>query len=137
VIIQTVNTEHRILTQVLENDYRGFFGIELNERHKFHYPPFFRLIGLDVKHKDSGLVNIIAERLAGELRKVFGHRILGPEFPLIGKIRNYYIKRVMIKIERDGISVQKVKQVLKEVLIRLESDKLNKGSIIQIDVDPY
>ncbi len=137
VIIQTVNPNHRILAQVIDTDYEGFFGIELNDRNKFRYPPFYRLIGLDIKHKDFGLVNLIAERLAVELRKVLGHRILGPEFPLIGRIRNYFIKTILIKIERDGISGQKVKQVLKEVLIHFEADKLNKGSIIQIDVDPY
>ncbi|WP_423147970.1 replication restart helicase PriA [Rubrolithibacter danxiaensis] len=137
VIIQAYNSKHRILDQVIRNDYQEFFQTEMAERKNFQYPPFYRLIQLDVKHKDFVRLNAIADKLAVELRQLFGDRILGPEAPLISKIRNYFIKTVIIKVERSGVSIQKIKQALREALLKFESDKAQKGVLIQIDVDPY
>jgi len=137
VIIQTHNVKHRVLEQVFHNNYLDLYKTEILERNSFQYPPLYRLIKLDVKHKDSMALSEIALRLAMELRKSFGARILGPEDPLVGRIRNFYIKTIYIKIERNSISISKVKEFLKDLLIKFEADKLNKGSFVQVDVDPY
>ena len=83
------------------------------------------------------LLSEIALRLATELRKSFGARILCPEDPLVGRIRNFYITTIYIKIERNSISIAKVKEFVKGLLLSFEADKLNKGSFVQVDVDPY
>jgi primosomal protein N' (replication factor Y) (superfamily II helicase) len=75
--------------------------------------------------------------LASILKKQFGDRILGPETPLIGRIRNYYIKTILIKVEKEGVSINKIKAALSSILKTFESDSNNKGVYIQIDVDPY
>ena len=137
VIIQTFNPTHRVIEQVIKNDYEGLFNREIAERKTFLYPPLFRLIRLDVKHKDSTLLYDIAFRLAKELRTTLGKRVLGPEEPLISRIRNYYIKTIYIKVERNGISIAKVKEFLHSVLLNMETNKLNKGAFVQVDVDPY
>ncbi len=137
VIIQTHNVKHRVLDQVFHNDYQDLYKTEILERNSFQYPPLYRLIKLDVKHKDPMLLSEIALRLATELRKSFGARILGPEDPLVGRIRNFYIKTIYIKIERNSISIAKVKEFVKGLLLSFEADKLNKGSFVQVDVDPY
>ena len=95
VIIQAYDTHHRVLQQVIEHDYQGLFETELMERRNYHYPPLYRLINLDIKHKDQG------------------------------------------KLEKKGVSVQKVKTNLQKILKKFEAESLAKGSIIQIDVDPY
>ena len=64
-----------------------------------------------------------------------GKRVLGPEQPLVARVRNYYIQHIIIKIERQ-IAVQKVKEVLKSTLLDFNAEKLFKGVLLQVDVDP-
>ena len=137
VIIQAYDTSHRVISQVVRNDYEEMFDTEILERRNFHYPPLYRLIQLDVKHKDLSKLVAIAASLARILRSQFADRILGPEAPLIGRIRNYYIQTILIKIEKEGVSVQKIKDALSEILTTFDADPANKGVYIQTDVDPY
>jgi primosomal protein N' (replication factor Y) len=136
VVIQTFNPAHRVIEQVIKNDFEGLYSKEISERKTFLYPPIFRLIRLDIKHKDSSLLYDIAFRLATELRTSLGKRVLGPEEPLVSRIRNYYIKTIYIKVERNGISIARVKRFLQEVLSNMETNSKNKGAFVQVDVDP-
>ena len=113
------------------------FNTEILERRNFHYPPLCRLIQLDVKHKDLSKLTVIASSLAKVLRAQFGERILGPEAPMVSRIRNYYIQTILIKVEKEGVSVQKIKEVLQQILQQFDSQPTNKGAYIHIDVDPY
>lgn len=137
VIIQAYNTQHRVVEQVIQHDYEGLFRTEIMERKNFRYPPVYRMIRLDIKHKDAVALSDVSARLGNELRQALGGRILGPEDPLVGRIRNFYIKTIYIKVEREGISVSNVKSFLKDLLLKFETDKRNKGTIVQVDVDPY
>jgi primosomal protein N' (replication factor Y) len=137
VVIQTYDPNHRVIKQVIENDYNDLYFTEMEERRSFKYPPFYRIINLDIKHKDLEIVNNQAIYLAGELQKHFGDRVIGPETPLIGRIRNYYIKAIMLKFEKDLVSVNKAKTIVRDVITQFQTTKLSKGSIVQPDVDPY
>jgi len=137
VVIQTYDPSHRVIKQVIENDYNDLYFTEMEERRSFKYPPFYRIINLDVKHRDPEAVYHQSVYLAIELRKHFGDRVIGPEFPLIARIRNYYIRSIMLKFERDGISVNKAKSIIRDVITQFQTTKLSKGSVIQPDVDPY
>ncbi len=137
VIIQAYDTSHRIISQVIRNDYEEMFNTEILERRNFHYPPLYRLIQLDVKHKDLSKLVIIAVSLGKLLRSQFGERILGPEAPMISRIRNYYIQTILIKVEKEGVSVHKIKEALQQILINFDTIPANKGVYMHIDVDPY
>jgi primosomal protein N' (replication factor Y) len=137
VIIQTYDPNHRVIKQVIENDYKDLYLTEMEERRSFKYPPFYRIINLDIKHKSADILYNQAEYLATELRKNFGERVIGPEVPLVSRIRNYYIKSIMLKFEKDGVSINRVKAVIRDIIIQFQTTKLSKGSIIQPDVDPY
>jgi len=137
VVIQTYDPKHRVIKQVIENNYHELYFTEMEERKSFKYPPFYRIINLDIKHKNSEIVNNQAIYLANELRKHFGDRVIGPESPLISRIRNYYIKSIIIKFEKDGVSINKVKATMRDVITQFQTTKLSKGSVIQPDVDPY
>jgi primosomal protein N' (replication factor Y) len=137
VVIQTYDPNHRVIKQVIENDYSDLYFTEMEERKSFKYPPYFRIISMDVKHRDPEVLYNQAEYLAKELRKHFGDRVIGPEAPLINRIRNYYIKSIMLKFERDTISIVKAKAIIRDVITQFQTTKLSKGSIIQPDVDPY
>jgi primosomal protein N' (replication factor Y) len=137
VVIQTYDPNHRVIKQVIENNYTDLYFTEMEERRNFKYPPFYRIINLDVKHKDPEVLYNQAAYLATELRKHFGDRVIGPEQPLISRIRNYFIKSIMLKFEKDGVSINKAKAIIKEVITQFQTTKLSKGSVVQPDVDPY
>jgi len=137
VVIQAYATHHRIIEQVIAGDYETMYMTELAERKHYSYPPFYRLIQLNVKHKDDQLVIQCADRLALSMRQQFGERVLGPEQPLIGKIRTYYIQTILLKVERNAVSLSKVKHVLLELISAFNADKRNRGAYLQVDVDPY
>jgi primosomal protein N' (replication factor Y) len=136
VVIQTYDPEHRVIKQVIGNDYLDLYLTEMEERRRFKYPPFYRIINLDIKHKNSDILNNQAEYLANELRKNFGDRVVGPEFPLISRIRNYYIKSIMLKFERDTVSINRAKALIRDIITQFHTTKLSKGAIVQPDVDP-
>jgi primosomal protein N' (replication factor Y) len=136
VCIQAYADDHRIIKQVIANNYLEMYNDEMSERKQFNYPPFTRLIFINVKHKDANVLNVAAQYLANMLKSQLGNRILGPEQPLIARIRNYYIKQIIIKTEKSA-PIQKVKTVLKETIKEFNSQKDFKSVITQIDVDPY
>ncbi|MGI4727520.1 MAG: replication restart helicase PriA [Janthinobacterium lividum] len=137
VVVQTYDPHHRVISQVIRNDYAEMYQMEMAERLQFKYPPFYRVIQLDVKHKNAENLHHQAEYLGNALKKQFGDRVLGPEFPLINRIRNYYIKTIIIKIEKEGTSMVRVKKILKETILQFQTEKLSKGNLIRVDVDPY
>jgi len=136
VCIQAYADDHRIIKQVIANDYKQMYADELEERRQFNYPPFSRLIFINVKHKDANVLNLAAQTLAVNLRGQLGKRVLGPEQPLVARVRNYYIKQIILKIERTA-AIQKVKTVLLDTIRDFNSQKDFRSVITQIDVDPY
>ncbi|MCX6285846.1 MAG: primosomal protein N' [Bacteroidetes bacterium] len=135
VIIQTYNPAHPIIQSVVKHDYSGMYSYQLGERRKFKYPPFYRLILLKVKHRDAELVNRAALDLAKKLTKVFGNRILGPEYPPVARIMNQYLKHILIKVEVES-SVLLAKSRLLEVRGAFYQNPEYHPVKIIIDVDP-
>lgn len=136
VIIQTSQPYNTIIRQVIDNNYEEMFSDQMAERKQFLYPPFARLIQLRVKHRDARLTSDTASFIADNLRKVLGKRVLGPEYPMIARIRNEYIKHILIKVEREA-SVKEAKKMIETVLEALSVEPLFRRVKVQIDVDPY
>ncbi|MBU0695174.1 MAG: primosomal protein N' [Bacteroidetes bacterium] len=137
VIIQTYDVKHRIIKQIVDNDYEGMYREEMIERKQFKYPPYHKIIHIDLKHKDLGKLLLMADNFGKLLRHHLGEMVLGPQSPLIGRIRNYYIQTIIIKMDWKNQSVTKIKSLIKEKIADFESDKINKGIFVQVDVDPY
>jgi primosomal protein N' (replication factor Y) len=87
VIIQTSDPDNKIIRLVLNHDYKNMFRIQVEERKAFNYPPFRRLIKISLRHKNRSLLNGFSDLLGGDLKKVFGKSVLGPEFPLISQVQ--------------------------------------------------
>lgn len=137
VYIQTNFPEHKIFQLIIENDYISMYNHEIEERRRFFYPPFSRMIKLTVKDARPEQSKRCADRLCTHLTEIIGkQRILGPEIPLINKIRNLYLVSIYIKLEREGINLSKAKELIKSQLNRVASEKDFKSTIISIDVDP-
>jgi primosomal protein N' (replication factor Y) len=101
VLIQTYNPLHQILQQVSTNDYLGMFTDQLNERHQYKYPPVNRMIKITFKDRDFNKLNDGALWFYKSLYKAFGSHVLGPVEPPVSRIRNKYIKNVLVKIPKD------------------------------------
>ncbi len=137
VIIQTQNPEHPIIKQVVNNDFLGMYHEQIEERKKYSYPPFTRLVEITLSNKDLNDLDALAPELALELRKKFGNeRVLGPEYPVIARVNNNYLKTILIKIEKEKYS-HKVKEMLTEVLNAFYRKGKEYARIrVKIDVDP-
>jgi len=115
VIIQTFNPNHNTIQQVTHHDYLAMYKEQLYERQIFKYPPFFKLIKITLKHKDFEKVKESSMWLYQVLNQQLNMPVLGPEEPAISKIRNEYIRTIMIKIP-DTVSPQGTKKTIQKIL---------------------
>lgn len=136
VVIQTSDPDNKIIRLVVNHDYKNLFRIQVEERKAFNYPPFSRMIKISLKHKDRSLLNEFAEILGRDLKNIFGKRVLGPEYPLVSRIQLWYIKNIIIKLEKEKSSAAS-RQLIREAVERLEGQKGASSLKIAIDVDPY
>jgi len=137
VLIQTRQPNHSVFKLIIENHYQGLYQKEIEERRKYFYPPFARLIRLTVKHLERNISQQSANYLAQILRKELGaSRILGPEAPIVNKIRNYYLHTILIKIERGQFNLQQVKIFVREEIEKLKQKKQLSKLQVVVDVDP-
>ncbi|MEI6575003.1 MAG: primosomal protein N' [Bacteroidota bacterium] len=136
VLIQTWNPTHPLIKKVKENNYFGFYQTEIADRKVFDYPPYSRLIILNLKHRDVNIVKDASALLASELRKELGKRVLGPEFPIIARIQNQYIRQIMIKFGRE-LTPSNVKSVVKKCIDLMLEDPRYRYVRVIMDVDPY
>lgn len=137
VIIQTYDPSIELFKFLMAHDYRAFYDYEITERNKFHYPPFSRIINIYLKHRDQLTLSRIATSYASVLRQALGQRVFGPDEPLVARIQNLYIKRIMLKIETDT-SLKRLKEYLKEVQVYMYANTPDmKRAVIYYDVDPF
>lgn len=136
VVIQTADPANKIIRLVLRNDYEGLYRLQAEERKIFNYPPFCRMIRITLKHKERASLNHFAGILGDGLKTTFGKRVLGPEFPLISQVQLWYIKTLLIKIEKEK-PLAKAKEIILESVARLEKIKGAGALKVAIDVDPY
>ena len=136
VIIQTSDPANKIIRLVLRHDYVNMFRMQAEERMTFNYPPYSRMVKISIKHKERAQLNYYADILGKDLKEIFGKRVLGPESPVISQVQLWYIKTILIKIEREKPPA-KAKQLIIEAIDRLEKEKGASSLRIAIDVDPY
>ncbi|WP_026813870.1 replication restart helicase PriA [Arenibacter certesii] len=134
VIIQSYDPDHRILQQVTTHDYVEMFNEQLYEREQFKYPPGNRIIRITFKHKDYNKLNEAAEWFAKSLRIGFGKMVLGPEYPPVARIRNQYLKNVLLKIGNDH-SLVHTKNSIKRIEKSFNAISFYRGVRVIYNVD--
>ena len=135
VLIQTYDEDHEMFGLLKSNDYTGFIRQQIQERKLFSYPPYNRLVGITLKHKNQRKLDETANALVVLMRKSFGARVLGPEYPAISKIRNYYHKNVLLKIEHEA-SISEAKIILHTIVEKMKNHPQHKSIRFILDVDP-
>ena len=135
VILQTKSPDVPVISQVVHNDYKGFYEGLLEERRAFRYPPFFHLINVYLKHKHDKVCQQASDQLGAMLRGWFGERILGPDKPAVARVKTMNIRKIVIKLE-NGIDQKRVREYLtyaQEVMLK---DPRYGALQIYYDVDP-
>lgn len=135
VILQTKNPTLPVIGQVVNNDYEGLYQGILEERRTYHYPPFFHLINVYVKHKYDKVCEQASHELSKTLRSWFGGRVLGPDKPAVARVKTMNIRKIVIKLE-NGIDQQKVREYLKFAQQQMGKDPRYGALQIYYDVDP-
>jgi len=135
VILQTKNPDLPVIHQVVHHDYGTFYKEMVEERQMFHYPPFYHLVYVYVKHSKDYIADGAALELAGRLRQGFGTRVLGPDKPFVARVKQQCIRKIVIKLE-NGLPNDKVRQYMKEAQRLTLQDKRYASVVVYYDVDP-
>ncbi len=136
VLIQTYQPQHPIIQQVIRSDYEGMLDQQLEERIEYHYPPYYRLIKMVVKHRDVEKVRIASKWIFNVLNQSYKGEILGPVFPPIARLRNRYHMQILIKIGKDQ-SRNELKKLIQSTIKSFESVGQFRSCKITVNVDPY
>ena len=135
VILQTKSPDLPIIQQVVRHDYAAHYQSLIVERQQFHYPPYYRLVYVYLKHKQDWVVDTAAVEMASRLRQWFGARLLGPDKPAVAKVKSLSIRKLVLKLEL-GINMGDVRKYLALAHQQMLQDKRYVSLQIYYDVDP-
>lgn len=136
VLIQTYNPYHQILQQVSVNDYAGMYKQQIDERHLYKYPPFYRIVKITFKDRNQQKMQKGAIWFGQALQLKLNEHVLGPEAPPVGRVRNLYISNILVKIPKKN-SISKTKKYIEGVHRSFNSVKEFSTIRVTIDVDNY
>ena len=135
VILQTKSKEVPVIQQVVRNDYLALYKDLITERQAFHYPPYYHLVYVFLKHRYDEVVNTASIELGSRLRQWFAGRVLGPDKPAVAKVKSQNIRKLVLKLE-NGIDMKRVREYLLMAQSQMLSDKRYNSLQIYYDVDP-
>lgn len=136
VLIQATNPKHPVLQLVQQHDYKNFFQAEIESRRHFFYPPFSRLVLLTLKHKDETIAEAAAGKLAALLKQDLADYIVGPASPVVARIRNQYLREILIKLPKETGKSASYKKVIRNHINLMQSEKKFRTVSVVPDVDP-
>lgn len=133
-LVQTHRAEHPLFA-LIQQPYEHFYTWELPQRRATGYPPFTRLIRLELRHKQAAFLNEQAAAMGAILRQAYGKRVVGPTYPYIGRLRGWYRQQALLKLPRSAEG-QRLKQQLPELIEDYYRQAGTRALRITIDVDP-
>ena len=136
VAIQTYNPNHQILQQVSTTSYAEMYKEQLQDRWQYKYPPYYRLIKITLTHRDYNKVDKGINWLAKAFQQSFGEYVLGPTAPAVSRIRNRYIKNLVIKVPPKQ-SLANTKNQITKIKNTFEAVSDFRPIRFIIDVDAY
>jgi primosomal protein N' (replication factor Y) len=136
VIIQTYNPDHNTIQQVTNNDYTGMYKEQLYDRQIYKYPPYFKIIKITLKHRDFDKLKEGSMWLYQVMTQNLNIPVLGPEEPAINRIRNEYIRTIIIKIPINT-SIVSTKDRIQKMLNSFDSVAQYRAIRVGVNVDFY
>lgn len=134
VIVQSFMPDNLVLGAI-ENEYEKFYNQEIIGRQQMGYPPFSRIIRIEIRHKDMRFVERESLRLHGLLKPFFGVNLLGPDFALVPRVRNTYRMQFMIKVSKK-LGTKQLRDILFKTIDTYFQMAPAKSLRIIVDVDP-
>lgn len=134
VILQTRQIDNPVIEQIVRGDYEAMYQSQIKERELFHFPPFYRLITIYLKHRNNDVVDHAAQHLAALLRRYFKDDLLGPDRPVVARVQLLYIRKIMVKVSPQ-FSAMSVRQTLlsaRDIVLKFD---VYKSVNIYFDVD--
>ena len=135
VILQTKSKDVPVIQQVVRNDYLALYRDLIAERQAFHYPPYYHLVYVFLRHRSDEVVNTASIEMGSRLRQWFSGRVLGPDKPSVAKVKSQNIRKLVLKLE-NGIDMKKVREYLLLAQSQMLTDKRYNSLQIYYDVDP-
>ena len=135
VILQTRDPHQSVIEHVVRNDFQAFFSELSGERQAFHYPPFYRLVYIYLKHKSDAVADTAGLEMGSRLRQWFGSRVLGPDKPAVARVKKLCIRKLVLKLE-PGLDITLAKKYLRTAQEQMMNDKRYASLQIYYDVDP-
>jgi primosomal protein N' (replication factor Y) len=133
--IQTFDTQNKVRQMVQNHDYHSLYQQQIAEREMFNYPPFYRIIRLQMKDHNALRVQDLAVQLQQHLVKIFGNRVSAVIVPSIERVQAYTLRELTLRIENRA-NMTEAKRRIKEAIDYICSIPSNKNSKIIVDVDP-
>ena len=135
VILQTKNPDTPIIRQVVGNDFQAHYRDLIAERQQFHYPPYYRLVYVYLKHRSDAMVESASIEMGSRLRQWFADRVLGPDKPAVAKVKAMNIRKLVLKFELN-INMAEARKYLLMAQQQMMQDKRYSSLQIYFDVDP-
>ena len=135
VFLQTRMSDAPVIPQIVRNDYMQFYDQQLSERMLFHYPPFYRLVYIYIKHRYVRVLEEFSEIFGKQMREIFDYRVLGPDLPPIARIKQLYIRKIVLKVE-NSLSQYKVNEVLQNLQQAYCNMPRYRSIVMFYDIDP-
>lgn len=135
VLIQTANPSHPILQYVARHDFSGMYAEEIEKRRMFAYPPYTRVIHVSFRHKQRDVVMEAAHRFAEAMHFSYGSYMVGPAEPVVNRVRNMYLMELLLKLPRDGYTINKCKEDIEKQTAVIHADKRFRNVLVTPDVD--
>ena len=132
VLIQTYNPFHSVFELIKNQNVKDIYHYLLDERKKFLYPPFVKLIMIELKHRKEDKLGRASQFLGSILRKYIPEEcILGPEKSPIARLNNLYQYQILLKFPKN-----KNYRIYKELLLKSfdEFDEITAYKSIKTDV---
>lgn len=106
VIVQTYSPENYSIKYASQNDYKKFFQEEIEIRYNMKYPPFTKILAINISSKNESLLvknmQEIGMILKDKLKDNNEISMLGPCPCILSKIKEYYRWQILIKGEIDS-----------------------------------
>ncbi len=138
VIIQTARGEHPIIRAAMHHNYGEFFAREKSFREKCFYPPFCRVILIELNSFNETVLRKVCIQVEGEIRKLYETHarelekviLFGPTIPAISIIRKRHRRHFYMSAPQSElvhIVATKILQVLQSCPAAVR---------VKVDVDP-
>lgn len=103
VIIQSFD-DHQIFKYANEQKYLEFAHDELEIRKELSYPPYGRLVEIELKNTDPSMLDHDADKLAKAIKNLVNKHfdpfqifVLGPAKPVVHKVQKTHVRAILIK----------------------------------------